>query len=56
LPADALSEVYTASLGYSINANSPWDGLHVDNPFHVAKAVFSVVVEDAEGLNFVVSF
>ena len=55
LPANALSEIYAASLGYSINSNAPWDGLRVDNPFNVAKSVISVVVEDAEGLNFEVS-
>lgn len=55
LPAESLSEVLSATLGYSIQSSNIWDGLYVNDPFNTAKSVVSVVVEGAGDLNFKVS-
>jgi renin receptor len=52
LPSSAISEVFAASLGYSVYSTEPWDGLSVLDPFHTAKSVVSFVVEDANNLKF----
>jgi renin receptor len=52
LPAESLSEVLSATLGYSIQSSNIWDGLYVNDPFNTAKSVVSVVVEGAGDLSF----
>lgn len=52
LPSSTISEVFAASLGYSVYSTEPWDGLSVLDPFHTAKSVVSFVVEDASDLKF----
>lgn len=52
LPSSTISEVFAASLGYSVYSTEPWDGLSVLDPFHTAKSVVSFVVEDATDLKF----
>lgn len=52
LPAEDLSEVFSAALGYSIEVPKTWDGLYVNDPFSVAQSVISIVVEGAEELKF----
>lgn len=50
LPAESVSDVLSATLGYSIDGSQVWDGLFVNDPFNTAKAVVSIVVEGADGL------
>ncbi|CAH0559313.1 unnamed protein product [Brassicogethes aeneus] len=45
LKETALPEVYSAVLGYSTEHNTNWQGLYIDDPFHLAQAVFTVVVD-----------
>ncbi|KAG5671792.1 hypothetical protein PVAND_001968 [Polypedilum vanderplanki] len=52
LPSQAISEVFAASLGYSVYSTEPWTGLYVNNPLETAKTVVSFVVEGADDLNF----
>lgn len=53
LPSSSLSEVLAATLGYSVNQPAEsWDGLTLNDPFHLAHSVVAVVVEGAETLNF----
>lgn len=52
LPAESLSDVLSAALGYSISSPLSWNGLFVNDPFNVAKSVVSVVVEGADDLKF----
>lgn len=51
VPAESLSSVLSATLGYSIDGLSSWDGLFVNDPFNAAKSVVSVVVEGVDSLN-----
>lgn len=55
LPAESLSEVLSATLGYSIQSSNIWDGLFVNDPFNTAKSVVSVVVEGSDDLKFKVN-
>lgn len=52
LPAESLSEVLSATLGYSVESSNVWDGLFVNDPFNTAKSVISIVVEGADDLKF----
>lgn len=52
LPAESLSEVLSATLGFSVQPSKVWDGLFVNDPFNTAKAVVSIVVEGADNLSF----
>lgn len=52
LPAESLSEVLSATLGYSVQSSHVWDGLFVNDPFNTAKSVVSIVVEGADDLKF----
>lgn len=52
LPAESLSEVLSATLGYSVQTLNIWDGLFVNDPFNTAKSVVSIVVEGADDLKF----
>lgn len=45
---DLIADVFAASLGYSVPAESNWDGLHMKNPFKPASAAVSVIVEGDE--------
>lgn len=55
LPSESLSEVLSATLGYSIQSSNVWDGLYVNDPFNTAKSVVSIVVEGADDLKFKVT-
>lgn len=50
--SSTLSEVFAASLGYSVYSAESWDALEITDPFNTAKAVVSIVVEDADDLSF----
>lgn len=52
LPAESLSDVLAATLGYSIDGSQNFDGLFMTDPFSTAKSVVSVVVEGIDSLNF----
>lgn len=56
LPAESLSDVLSATLGYSIDGLQSFDGLYMNDPFNTAKSVVSVVVEGVDSLNFQVCF
>jgi renin receptor len=51
LPSESLSDVFGASLGYSVSSNLKWDGLFIHDPFNTAESVVVVVVEGLEQLN-----
>lgn len=51
LPSSSLSDVFATTLGYSVK-NAEFDGLYLEDPFHLAQAVVAVVVEGADSLNF----
>jgi hypothetical protein len=55
LPSESLSEVLSATLGYSIQSSNVWDGLYVNDPFNTAKSVVSIVVEGSDDLKFKVT-
>lgn len=52
IPAESLSEVLAATLGYSVQTSKIWDGLFINDPFNTAKSVVSIVIEGAEDLKF----
>lgn len=52
LSAESLSDVLSATLGYSIDGLQSFDGLYMNDPFNTAKSVVSVVVEGVDSLNF----
>ncbi|XP_058463524.1 ATPase H(+)-transporting accessory protein 2 [Malaya genurostris] len=47
---EALSDVFGASLGYSVSHFSDWDGLTVKDPFNMANGVVVVVAEGIKSL------
>lgn len=55
IPAESLSEVLAATLGYSVQTSKIWDGLFVNDPFNTAKSVVTIVVEGGENLKFKVN-
>lgn len=52
LPAESLSDVLAATLGYSVQSSKLWDGLYVNDPFSTAKSVVSIVVEGVDDMKF----
>lgn len=48
IKGDLIADVFAASLGYSVSAESTWDGLYMKNPFKAASAAVSVIVEGDE--------
>lgn len=44
----SLKEVYSASLGFSVEQDSNWQGMYFSDPFHLAEAV---VVVDVDGVS-----
>ncbi|EFA03659.1 ATPase H(+)-transporting accessory protein 2 [Tribolium castaneum] len=40
-----LKEVYSSALGFSTEQYSNWDGLYIEDPFNLAKAVVTVSVD-----------
>lgn len=44
----SLKEVYSASLGFSVEQDSNWRGMYFSDPFHLAEAV---VVVDIDGVS-----
>ncbi|XP_055588339.1 ATPase H(+)-transporting accessory protein 2 [Uranotaenia lowii] len=51
LNVDSLSDVFGASLGYSVSRPSEWDGLLIRDPFNLAKGAVVVVAEGIDSLN-----
>lgn len=52
MPSESLSDVLSATLGYSVQSSKVWDGLFVNDPFKTAKSVVSIVVEGVDDLSF----
>lgn len=52
LPSSAISEVFAASLGYSVYSTEPWTGLIMLNPLDTAKTVVSFHIEGGNDLKF----
>ncbi|XP_053688582.1 ATPase H(+)-transporting accessory protein 2 [Sabethes cyaneus] len=50
LDVQSLSDVFGASLGYSVAHPSEWDGLTVKDPFNMANGALIVVIEGVESL------
>ncbi|XP_058813720.1 ATPase H(+)-transporting accessory protein 2 [Topomyia yanbarensis] len=50
LDVEALSDVFGASLGYSVARFTEWDGLIVKDPFNMANGVVIVVAEGIQSL------
>ncbi|GLV43738.1 steamer duck [Carabus blaptoides fortunei] len=40
-----LKEMYSAALGFTVEQSSSWSGMYLVDPFHLADAVVSVVVD-----------
>ncbi|PSN44884.1 hypothetical protein C0J52_06190 [Blattella germanica] len=52
LDESMLKEIFSASMGFTINKGSDWSGLSVLDPFHFAEAVVTLVVDGVSNLGF----
>ncbi|KAK7867606.1 hypothetical protein R5R35_014804 [Gryllus longicercus] len=48
-----LTEIFSASLGFTTNQDSDWSGLRITNPFHYAEAIVVLFVDGIEKLESV---
>lgn len=53
LSSDLISDVFLASLGYTIDGQGDFDGLRIRNPFNMPKSALIVQVDGIDKLNFV---
>lgn len=51
LESETLSDVFAASIGYSVENPSGWNGLYINNPFNTPKSLLIVYVDGVEKLN-----
>jgi len=51
LDESELQEVYSASMGLTIERSSSWSGLYITNPFQVAEAIVNVYVDGVSDLD-----
>lgn len=46
-----LKEVYSASLGFTTQQQSYWDGLYIEDPFNMPEAIVTVAVDGVESID-----